>query len=610
MKRTTTPPALVSRWMLACVLLVLMPLAAALAATPAAQPVTQVLDGAQPSFEIQSKVHTLLESGPGLGISAIAAGARGPFLPQAAGTVFTLAENKTLWMHLRFERKATAAADWTLHIPLPFLDHAVLYQANDHNGWDAQTAGDMTAVNQWSRPGLYPEFQLHLPPDTPRDVYLQLRNYKPQAIPLRLANATTRELQREVEYVAIGTVLGALLMLMGSCAIQYLVTREASDGWYTAYIALIILVIAGTTGVSGQWLWPNSPDWSNYAVLMLPVAAVGATVLFVRHVCALDVHFQRLDLGAQWFGWASLPLSLLSVLLDRAIASQIQGGYLALAPLVVIASTAVTWRRGNPVGKWLFMAYVPQGLAVIYMVTQRFNLTPSYWGARYIAVLAVALSIPLLLHALHLRMRARNEAEDRARALSTQDALTGLLVKPVFMEQLLDTLVRARRDKAPSAVVVVEVVNHAHLRHLYGEAVAEQCLLRAVVKLHRVLRDVDPAGRVGASRFGLILDGVKSRQTLNERMVSLVASGLIPLPGLKPEVTLQFHMACVLLSETIPDPRTILDQLENVVENMSPRTRRPIRFLEPLQTVPARPVPESAFSENDPDSLIASRTRA
>jgi hypothetical protein len=93
-------------------------------------------------------------------------------------------------------------------------------------------------------------------------------------------------------------------------------------------------------------------------------------------------------------------------------------------------------------------------------------------------------------------------------------------------------------------------------------------------------------------------------------MVSLVASGLIPRPGLKPEVTLQFHMACVLLSETIPDPRTILDQLENVVENMSPRTRRPIRFLEPLHTVPARPVPESAFSENDPDSRIASRTRA
>lgn len=82
MNRTATPPALVARWMLACVLLVLMPLAAALAATPAAQPVTQVLDGAQPSFEIQSKVHTLLESGPAWESRPLRPEPAGPFCPK------------------------------------------------------------------------------------------------------------------------------------------------------------------------------------------------------------------------------------------------------------------------------------------------------------------------------------------------------------------------------------------------------------------------------------------------------------------------------------------------------------------------------------------------
>jgi diguanylate cyclase (GGDEF)-like protein len=602
--------AFVARRILAAWLLVLIPVAGAVASAPAARGLTLLLDGAQSSLEIQNSVETLLEAGPSVGISAIATGARGPFLTQPAGTPLALSENKTLWIHLRLERTATADPDWTLNIPIPFLDHAVLYQVNEQNEWEAQIAGDTTAVNQWTHPGLYPEFQLHLPPNTPRDMYLQLRNYKSLGIPLRLAGTRARETQRELEYIAIGVVLGTLLMLMGSCAIQYLLTRDAADGWYTAYIALMMLVITGATGLSGQWLWPDSPEWSNYAFLLLPVVAVGATVLFVRHVCDLDVRFGRLDRSVQWVGWACLPLGLLSTLVDRAIASNIQGAYLVLGPLLVIASTAMTWRRGNPVGKWLFMAYLPQGLAVAYMTAQMFNLTPGYWEARYAAVLAVAISLPLLLHALHLRVHARNEAEDRARALTTQDALTGLLVKPLFMAQLQDTLVRARRDKAPSAVVLVEVVNHAHLREVYGEAVAEQCLLRAVVKLHRVLRDVDPAGRVGGARFGLILDGVKSRQALNERMVSLIASGLIPLPGLQPEVTLQFHMACVLLSETIPDPRTILDQLENIIENMHARTRRPIRFLEPLQTEPARPAQESAFSDNTPDSCTAPRSSA
>jgi len=125
---------------------------------------------------------------------------------------------------------------------------------------------------------------------------------------------------------------------------------------------------------------------------------------------------------------------------------------------------------------------------------------------------------------------------------------------------------------------MVEIVNYSYLKESYGDAIAEQCLLRAAVKLHRVLRDVDPAGRVDTAHFGLVLDGVASRQALTERMVRLVASGLIPLPGVRPEVTLQFHISCALLTEIVPDKRTILHELADLLHRMSPRTRRPIRF--------------------------------
>jgi hypothetical protein len=47
------------------------------------------------------------------------------------------------------------------------------------------------------------------------------------------------------------------------------------------------------------------------------------------------------------------------------------------------------------------------------------------------------------------------------------------------------------------------------------------------------------------------------------------------------------------------DPRTILEQLDDVLDNMAPRTRRPIRFLEPLQTAPAPVEESSGFGEDD-----------
>jgi diguanylate cyclase (GGDEF)-like protein len=235
----------------------------------------------------------------------------------------------------------------------------------------------------------------------------------------------------------------------------------------------------------------------------------------------------------------------------------------------------------------LTIAYIPTGLATFYIALQMMQILPAWWPSRYLMVAAVALSVPLLQQALHLRARERREVQERADALPTQDALTGLLTRPLFDAQVELAIKRARQRREPSAIVMVEVVNYSYLRESYGDAIAEQCLLRAAVKLHRVLRDVDPAGRVDTARFGLVLDGVSSRQDLTERMVRLVASGLIPLPGLRPEVTLQFHISCALLTELVADKRTILQELTDVLHAMSPRTRRPIRFLEPAPTLPA-----------------------
>jgi GGDEF domain-containing protein len=172
----------------------------------------------------------------------------------------------------------------------------------------------------------------------------------------------------------------------------------------------------------------------------------------------------------------------------------------------------------------------------------------------------------------------------RADQLPTQDALTGLLTEDVFMTHLDNALDRSISTREPIALVVVKVINHEHIRQSMGDTVAEQCLLRAVVKLHRILRDVDPAGRIDTACFALLLEGVATREALTERMVQLIASGLIPLPGLKPQVTLQFQAACVLLHEN-PVPRdSALPELKTLLLGMSSHTRRPIRFLEAIPT--------------------------
>jgi hypothetical protein len=73
-------------------------------------------------------------------------------------------------------------------------------------------------------------------------------------------------------------------------------------------------------------------------------------------------------------------------------------------------------------------------------------------------------------------------------------------------------------------------------------------------------------------------------------------------------VTLQFHSAAVLLNERSMKAPQLAAALDDLLDGMSPRTRRPIRFLEPESTVPASMEASSTLPASDslpPDSALA-----
>ena len=252
------------------------------------------------------------------------------------------------------------------------------------------------------------------------------------------------------------------------------------------------------------------------------------------------------------------------------------------------------WLRGDGVAKWAFAAYLPMVLAVLLGVLRVFGWAPLNFATQYAVVGAMAFEVPLLLVALFIRSRDRHSAQVREQALSTQDALTGLLAPHLFTDRLRQVVTRHRRDGQNAAVMYIDLVNYGRIREYFGGAVAEQSLLRSVIKLRRLLRDVDTVSRMGEARFGVILEGATARSSVSARATRLIAAGLMPLPGLKPDVTLQFHVAALLLSERPMEADEVAAGLAAQLAQMSPRTRRPIRFIDA----------EPAATSESPDSSM------
>jgi diguanylate cyclase (GGDEF)-like protein len=391
-----------------------------------------------------------------------------------------------------------------------------------------------------------------------------------------------------------------MLLLILGCFARGWVYRDPEFAWYAMYAGLTTMAVASYTGAAPHLLWPGFGLLSDSITPMLGCAAAGAALLFVRNTLGLR---RRLPLQARvtlLVGAAGLVAALVPAVAPKSVYIPVVGGYVTLSMLMSVTVAGAAWWRGDAIAKWVFAAQIPLVTSVLLNMFSTLG-----WAAhlpfvsQFFIVVALAIEVPLLLIALFIRSRDRHSAVIREQALSTQDALTGLLAPHLFHDRLRHVVARHRRNGENAAVMYIDLVNHGRIRDYFGTAVAEQSLLRSVIKLRRLLRDVDTVSRVGEARFGVILEGASSRSSVTERATRLVAAGLMPLPGLKPDVTLQFHVAALLLSDRPMEADEVQQALQAKLAKMGPRTRRQIRFVEAEQSPASDSAVDSGLYADD-----------
>lgn len=575
--RSAAPAAARLRALLAALALLQALLLPALAGARPAGPV--LLDDDTASLRTGPPVQAWLDTSGTAALEQVLASAA--FRPLPADAIHDLLPGTSLWLRLRLQRAEGSRQQWLLAFPDPLLDEVRVWQRDERGRWSSQAAGDRVPVDRWPEAGRYPVFRLDLPAGQPREVHVQVRSAIPTGIPMRLSRDADHGQQQQVEYLGLGSAFGALALLIAACLAQSWAYRDQAYSWYAVYAGLSTAFMMAYTGVAAHLVWPGATSWADAAPGFLAVLAAGAAILFVRDLTGVPARYAVLDRVAAAFGWASLPLGLAYLLVDRGTGLDALSAYLLPGTVLNVGMAWLAWRRRDVVGLWVLIAYVPLAAAVPAAVLRLLGWLPTSFPTRYAVVLAIVFEVPMLLVALSIRSRDRHGTQIREQALASQDALTGLLAPHLFQDRLRQAVSRCRRERENAAVVFIDLVNHARIKAQYGQPVAEQSLLRSVIKLRRLVRDVDTLSRIGEARFGLIMEGVGSRAVVTDRAARLIAAGLMPLQGLQPDVALQFHIAAVLLSERQVEADAIPDELDALLGSMSPRTRRPVRFLRP-----------------------------
>jgi diguanylate cyclase (GGDEF)-like protein len=569
------------------------------AAAAQAQPAPVQLSDTQALLEAQGLAGAWVDPHGTATLEEVLQGGPALFQPARADQIHSLGAAGGLWLHYRLVRGRNDRNGWLLVFPMPLLDLVTIYQREARGQWLSQTAGDTVAVASWPEPGRYPHFRLDLAPGQVRDVYVRIKHLTAADFPIQLISESAYDQRIQIEYLGLGLTFGALMLLIATCLAQSLVYRDRVYAWYALYALVTMLGVSAYAGVAAHLIWPGFGALGDAPPACLAILAAAAALLFVRNLTGISARHPVIDEMAYWAGLAGIVLAAAFPMLEKPVGPMALAAYVAATSITNIWIAWASWRRGDIVGAWVLVAYFPFAVAVGMAVLRLFGWLPVSFGTQYAVVVATAAQMPLLLVALNIRSRERHGAEIREQALSSQDALTGLLAPHLFHDRLRQVVARHKRDRENAAVVFIDLVNYPRIKSGYGSAVAEQSLLRSVIKLRRLLRDVDTVSRIGEARFGLILEGVTSRIAVTDRAARLIAAGLMPLKGLKPDVTLQFHIAAVLLDERKWEFPELVDALDGLLGGMSPRTRRPIRFLEPEATRPAPMASDSSLIETD-----------
>ena len=508
------------------------------------------------------------------------------FEPLQPQRIHQLGGGGALWFQLRVVRPTHSHSDWVAELPLPPLDMVTVYQQDTAGVWQAQTAGDKIAVAAWPEGGRFPVFRLDVPPGEARDIYFRVSHDARSSIPLRVASASNHSQRMQLAYLGLGLVFGGLVLVIAACLAQSLLYRDRAFLGYAAYASIIALAMAAFTGAAAHLLWPNSGVMGDAAQGCLALLSGAAAILFVRDLTGIAARSPLLAGLARWAAFLVPVLVAAYILIERPLGAIMLGVYLFVACALNLLIAWRSWRAGDNASLWILAAYVPTGVAVVLTMARIFGLAPTSWANQYGMVAAMAVQVPLLLVALSIHSRERHGAIIRELALSSQDALTGLLAPHLFHDRLRQLVQRHRRHGESAAVLFIDLANCPRIKELHGSAVAEQSLLRSVIKLRRMLRETDTLSRIGESRFGLILERAGSRTSVMDRAARVVAAGKMPSKGPRPDVPLQFHVAAALLDEVQVDAPELTASLAGLLDSMPATTRRPIRFVGELATEP------------------------
>lgn len=373
----------------------------------------------EPYYNVTGQAEIILDTSRQLTFKEVSSAAfDGEFKPIGGNNVNLGFTNAVVWLRLKL-LNARETEQWVLEVQNPGTCEAALLQS-DPPGEDTSYSGICHPVSERAYFYPAPAFNVHLPRETERTVYLRIKHNG--SIRFRvLAWPEKRFQQHTIRWAARTFALqGILLGLFAFWFCVFIGLRERTYLYHAILMFTFLLFAAARNGSANLFLWPDAPWWSDHSITILGMLTMGATLLFTRQFIHAKEYAPSFSLPLLLAAWSCVLGALL--FLTDFHARFYAGHFVGFAtPIVAILASWAAYRNGFTPARYLLVASAVCFAGVAQYVLLSLGLLPTSVMMEMALDVFFVAAIMLWTFALanrlrHLEQRERERLQDEVRS--------------------------------------------------------------------------------------------------------------------------------------------------------------------------------------------------
>ncbi|MGB0886761.1 MAG: sensor histidine kinase [Vicingaceae bacterium] len=348
--------------------------------------------------------------------------------------------NAAYWIKIDIKNNSSEN-NLILKLSAPLIDEITFYKSITDSTFSSIKTGENHpfSTREYEDPNFL--FNLSIPHNKKKTFYLKVSSTEDIFLPITIGkkDAIFKNLKRAD--LLSGIYIGIMLVMILYNLFVYFLIKDTNYLHYIVYILLVLLVQTGLQGYFFQYLWPSSPNFSRYSL-----------ILFSSLVGISGMHFMNVFIKVKYYYSKVYFFSiLLSILYLIPIIIPFFGHYLVsfqilnliagLVSLYMLIASIMVVKKGYQPANFFLIAWIFFLLGVVGFVLKNAGVLPYNNITRYAMHIGSAIETILLSFALAAKINIykKEKEESQRKTVETLKENEKIIKNQnIFLEEKVD----------------------------------------------------------------------------------------------------------------------------------------------------------------------------